>query len=160
MNQVQPLSIAGIYELCSGVADAVPQLQYWEQFGYRIGQIGELSASEARELYGVSSKVRSIRLYHQDADRGLIRLMIWEKPTNDGLQMSLRKVKGNRWATTLTADLLNILNHAEDAASANLSVKYTSPHWKIIYNKERKPRPFVEATVGVREMMLLQPLSR
>jgi len=74
------LSIAGIYEVCIGVADAIPQLQYWEQFGYRIGQIGELSASEARELYGVSSKVRSIRLYHQDADHGLIRLMIWEKP--------------------------------------------------------------------------------
>lgn len=160
MNQVQPLSIAGIYEVCIGVADAIPQLQYWEQFGYRIGKIGEFSASEAGELYGVSSKVRSIRLYHQDADHGLIRLMIWEKPTNDGLQMSSMKVKGNRWATTLTADLLNVLNHAEDAESANLSVKYTSPHWEIIYNKERKPRPFVEAAVGVREMMLLQPLSR
>lgn len=83
--------------------------------------------------------MRSIRLYHQDAERGLIRLMIWEKSTNDGLQMSLMKVKGNPLATTLTADLLNILNHAEEAASANLSVKYTSPHWKIIYNKERKP---------------------
>ncbi|WP_333251111.1 hypothetical protein [Microcoleus sp. Pol7_B2] len=87
-------------------------------------------------------------------------MMIWEKPTNDGLQMSSMKVKGNRWATTLTADLLNIVNHAEDAASANLSVKYTSPHWEIIFNKERKPRPFVEAAVGVREMMLLQLLSR
>jgi len=80
MNKVQPLSIAGIYEVCMGIADAIPPLQYWEQFGYRIGQIGELSASEARELYGVSSKVRSIRLYHQNADRGLMRLMIWEKP--------------------------------------------------------------------------------
>jgi hypothetical protein len=29
MNQVQPLSIAGIYEVCIGVADAIPQLQYW-----------------------------------------------------------------------------------------------------------------------------------
>ena len=26
MNQVQPLSIAGIYEVCIGVADAIPQL--------------------------------------------------------------------------------------------------------------------------------------
>ena len=51
MNQVQPLSIAGIYEVCMGVADAIPQLQYYEQFGYRLGQIGELSASEACELY-------------------------------------------------------------------------------------------------------------
>lgn len=86
--------------------------------------------------------------------------MIWEKPTNDGLQMSSMKVKGNRWTTTLTADLLKILHHAEDAASANLQAKYTSPHWGIIYNKERKPCPVVEAAVGVREMMLLQPLSR
>jgi len=46
--------------------------------------------------------------------------MVWEKPTNDALQMSSMKVKGNRWATTLTADFLKILNHAEDAASANL----------------------------------------
>jgi hypothetical protein len=96
MNQVQPFSIAGIYEVCIGVADAIPQLQYWEQFGYRIGQIGELSASEARELYGVSSKVRSIRLYHQDADHVLIRLRIGQKPTNDGLQMSSMNVKGSR----------------------------------------------------------------
>jgi hypothetical protein len=73
MNQVQPLSIAGIYKVCIDVADAIPQLQYWQQFGYRIGQIRELSASEARELYRVSLKVRSIRLYHQDADHGLIR---------------------------------------------------------------------------------------
>jgi len=46
--------------------------------------------------------------------------MIWGKPRNDGLQMSSMKVKGNSWTTTLTADLLKILNHAEDAASANL----------------------------------------
>ncbi|MEG4285919.1 VOC family protein [Microcoleus sp. A006_D1] len=160
MNQVQPLAIAGIYEVCIGVTDAVPQIQYWEQFGYRIGQIGELSASAAGELYGVRSKVRSVRLDHQDADHGLIRLMVWEKSTNDGLEMLSMKVKGNRWATTLTADLLNILNHAEDAQSANLPVKYTSPRWEVIYNKERKARPFIGAAVGVREMMLLQPLTR
>ncbi|MEG3861502.1 VOC family protein [Microcoleus sp. herbarium12] len=160
MNQVQPVSIAGIYEICIGVTDALPQIQYWEQFGYCIGEIGELSASVAAELYGVCSKVRSVRLEHQGADHGLIRLMVWEKPKNNGLQMSSMKVKGNRWATTLTADLLNILNHAEDAQSINLPVKYTSPRWEVIYNKERKARPFVGAAVGVREMMLLQPLTR
>jgi hypothetical protein len=114
----------------------------------------------AAELYGVCSKVRSVRLEHQGADRGLIRLMVWEKPKNNGLQMSSMKVKGNPWATTLTADLLNILNHAEEAQSTNLPVKYTCPRWEVIYNKERKARPFVGAAVGVREMMLLQPLTR
>lgn len=70
------------------------------------------------------------------------------------------KVRGNRWATTLTADLLNLLNHAEDAAAAGLPIRFTPPHWEVIYNKERQSRPFVEPAIGVREMMLLQPFTR
>ncbi|MGE5658047.1 MAG: VOC family protein [Actinomycetota bacterium] len=153
-------SIEGIYEVCIGVPDPIPQIQYWQQFGYRIGEMGELAAPVASQLYGVNSALRSLRLYHQDADHGLVRLMVWESPINDGLQMSSMKVKGNRWATSLTADTLNILNHAEDAIAANFSLKFTTPQWEIIYNKDRKPRPFVDPAVGVREMMLLQPLTR
>jgi catechol 2,3-dioxygenase-like lactoylglutathione lyase family enzyme len=104
--------------------------------------------------------LRSIRLVHQNADHGLIRLMTWQNPTCDGLGMKSMKVKGNRWATTLTADMLNILNHAEEANKAGLAVKYTNPHWEIIYNKERKSRPFTDPAIGVREMLLLQPLTR
>ncbi len=122
--------------------------------------MGELSAQAAHKLYGVNSSLRSIRLYHQDVDHGLIRLMVWENPINDGLKMALMKVKGNRWATTLTADVLNILNHAQQAVAAGLPVKYTSPHWDVIYNKQRKGRPFIDPAVGVREMLLLQPLTR
>lgn len=70
------------------------------------------------------------------------------------------KVKGNRWATTLTADVLTILNHAEDAKAAGWAIRYTQPHWEVIYNKEHKNRPFTDAAVGVREMLLLQPLTR
>ncbi|HEY9635485.1 MAG TPA: VOC family protein [Coleofasciculaceae cyanobacterium] len=153
-------SIEGIYEVCIGIQDPIPQIQYWEQFGYRIGQIGELPAQVVNQLYGVNSSLRSLRLYHQDADHGLIRLMVWENPINDGLKMSSMKLKGNRWATSLTADMLNILNHAEDAAAAGMPVKHTNPHWEVIYNKERKGRPFIDPAVGVREMMLLQPLTR
>jgi catechol 2,3-dioxygenase-like lactoylglutathione lyase family enzyme len=106
------------------------------------------------------SYMGSIRLYHQDADHGLIRLMAWENPTNEGLQMGSMKVKGNRWATTLTADILNILNHIEEAVAAGLPVKYTKALWEIIYKREGEGRPFVDPAVGVREMMLLQPLTR
>lgn len=159
-TQEQPTSIAGIYEACIGTRDPISQVQYWEQFGYRIGQIGELAALEANKLYGVNSSLRSIRLYHQDSDHGLVRLMIWETPTNEGLQMSSMKVKGNRWVTALTADVLNILNHVENAIAANFPIKYTFPKWAVIYNKDRKFRPFVEPAIGVREMMLLQPLTR
>jgi catechol 2,3-dioxygenase-like lactoylglutathione lyase family enzyme len=152
--------VKGIYEVCLGVREAVSAFQYWEQFGYRIGQVGELSAAAAEKLYGVNSALQSIRLYHKNADHGLIRLMVWQKPTNEGLGMGSMKVRGNRWATTLTADLLNILNQVEEAAKAELPIKYTNPHWEIIYNKERKSRPFIDPAMGVREMLVLQPLTR
>lgn len=160
MTQVQPASIEGIYEVCVGVRDPIPLIQYWEQFGYRIGQVGELPAESVNQLYGVNSSLRSIRLYHQDADHGLVRLMVWENPLNDGLGMGSMRVRGNRWATALTADVLNILNHAEEASAAGKPVKFTDAVWEVIYNKERRSRPFVEPTVGVREMMMLQPLTR
>ncbi len=160
MTQQRSTSIGGIYEVCIGVPEPISAIQYWEQFGYRIDRMGELSATVAQQLYGVNSALRSIRLAHQDADCGLIRLMVWQNPTNEGLGMGSMKVKGNRWATTLTADVLNISNHAEEAAKAGLSIKYTIPHWEIIYNKERKSRPFIDPAIGVREMLLLQPLTR
>jgi catechol 2,3-dioxygenase-like lactoylglutathione lyase family enzyme len=153
-------SIEGIYEVCIGASEPISAIQYWEKFGYRIDRTGELSATVAQQLYGVNSELRSIRLSHQNADHGLIRLMVWQNPTNEGLGMGSMKVKGNRWATTLTADALNILNHAEEATKAGLSIKYTHPHWEIIYNKERKSRPFIDPAIGVREMLLLQPLTR
>ena len=157
-NQIEP-TIEGIYEVCIGVNDPIPMVQYWEQFGYRIGQVGELTASTAKDLYGVDSALRSLRLYHQNADHGLIRLMVWEKPTNEGLKLTPMKVKGNRWATILTSDVLNILNHAEKADQDGLPVKYINPQWTVIYQAQ-KGLPFVDSLVGVREMMLLQPLTR
>ncbi|HEY9740020.1 MAG TPA: VOC family protein [Coleofasciculaceae cyanobacterium] len=159
-TQVQPTSIKGIYEMCIGVRDPIPLIQYWEQFGYRIGQVGELPAPAVNKLYGVNSSLRSIRLYHQDADHGLIRLMVWENPVNEGLQMASMKTKGNRWATALTADILNILNHVEEAIADGWPIKHTYPQWSVIYKTQGKGRPFVDPTVGVREMMLLQPLTR
>lgn len=152
-------TITGIYEVCIGITEPLSMIQYWQQFGYRIGQIGELTAPTVDKLYGVNSNLRSIRLYHQDADHGLIRLMVWEKPTNEGLQMTSMKVKGNRWATSLTTDILNILNHAEDAKTKGLPIKFSFPEWEIIYKMD-KGRPFIDPAVGVREMMLLQPLTR
>ncbi|MDJ0618430.1 MAG: VOC family protein [Calothrix sp. MO_192.B10] len=162
MNLEQKTTIEGIYEVCIGVPDAVAAIQYWEQFGYRIGGEGKLSATAAQQLYGVNSPLRSVRLYHQDADHGLIRLMIWQQPTNRGLGTGSgsMKVKGNRWATSLTGDILNILNHIEEAKAAGWEIRNTHPHWEIIYNKQQKSRPFSSRLCGVREMLMLQPLAR
>lgn len=153
-------SIQGIYEIGIGCQDARSQVEYWEQFGYRIGQTGGLSAEAANKLYGVNSALQSVRLFHQEVDHGLIRLMVWENPTNNGLEMSSIKMKGTRWGTALTADILYILNHAEEAARMDYPIEYTPAYWEVIYNKERKVRPFVEQPIGVREMLMVQPLTR
>jgi catechol 2,3-dioxygenase-like lactoylglutathione lyase family enzyme len=150
----------GIYEVCIGITSPIRAIQYWEQFGYRIGCEGQLPDSAAYPLYGVNSSLKSIRLYHQNADHGLIRLMMWEIPTHRGLGMESMKVRGNRWAVNLTSDILNILNHAEEAKTALWDIKYTIPHWEIIYQKHKKSHPFVEPLMGVREMLLLQPETR
>jgi len=160
MNSNYPITISGIYEVCIGVTDAISAIQYWQQFGYHIGEIGQLTAAIANQLYRVNSPLQTIRLYHQNADHGLIRLMIWENSTSAGLGVSSMKVKGNRWATSLTADILGILNHAEAAKSICENILYSQTHWEVIYNKDQKVRPFVEPLVGVREMLLLQPLTR
>jgi catechol 2,3-dioxygenase-like lactoylglutathione lyase family enzyme len=160
MTQGTMTTIEGIYEVCIGVPEQISAIQYWQQFGYRIGEVGELSPEAAYQLYGVNSHLKAIRLYHQDADHGLIRLMTWQKPINQGLGISSMKAKGNRWTTALTADLLGILNHAENAKVIGETIRYSYPYWEVIYQKDRKSRPFVEPAVGVREMLLLQPLTR
>lgn len=97
--------------MCIGVTETILAIQYWQQFGYRIGQIGELNTETAYQLYGVNSSLKAIPLYHQEADHGLIRLMTWQQPTNSSLGISSMKIQGNRWATALTTDVLGILNH-------------------------------------------------
>lgn len=159
MNQINTNQIEGIYEVCIGVTEPKAMVQYWSQFGYKLGLEGKLSASLAQDLYGVNSALHSLRLYHQDADHGLIRLMVWKNPSNEGLQLTPMKIKGNRWATSLTTNVLNILNHAEKAEKDGLPIKYIDPQWTVIYQTENG-LPFVDPLVGVREMMLLQPLTR
>jgi catechol 2,3-dioxygenase-like lactoylglutathione lyase family enzyme len=153
-------SLAGIYEVGIGVPDLNAAIAYWQQFGYHVGETGNLTAQTAQVLYRVNSDLHSVRLFHQTADHGLIRLMQWDQPRNQGLGLSSMKVQGNRWATTLTNDILTILNQAEEADRAGLPIRYTIPSWEIIYNKERQMRPFVDPAIGVREMLLLQPLTR
>ena len=47
MNLTSNTTISSVYEVCIGVPDAIYAIQYWQQFGYRIGEIGELTATIA-----------------------------------------------------------------------------------------------------------------
>ncbi|AFY61306.1 hypothetical protein [Synechococcus sp. PCC 6312] len=154
-------TIQGIYEVGIGTLDLLAQVQYWQQFGYRIGEIGRLSPEGAERLYGVRSGLQSVRLLHQNADHGLLRLMAWESPTGPGLGLASMKVIGNRWGTTLTNDLLNLLNHFELLAQRSPDTyRYTEPLWSQIYASATPARAWVDPLLGVRESLWLTPLTR
>lgn len=159
----RPACIGGLHEVCIGVPDLAAGLAHFESFGCRAGRFGTLDASEARALYGVDSPLRSVRLHHQDADHGLVRLMQWEKPVNDGLGVddSLRCI-GSRWGVRLTSNVLNIANHAQRARESGESVKIIDPILAVIgeVTGELAPRPFADPLVVVREMVVIQPLYR
>ncbi len=156
----QDTKIGGVYEVGIGTTYAKPLVKYWERFGYRVGKTGELDEKQAEKLYGVKSKLKSIRLEHLDSDHGLIRLMIWDKPANDGLQMSKMNVVGNRWGAMMTSDIYNLQNHAEEAISQKLPIFMIEPQRAEIYKLEKRPVPFLENYATVRETCLIQPLTR
>ncbi len=156
----QESTIGGVYEVGIGTKDADAQVKYWERFGYRVDKTGELDEKQAEKLYGVKSKLKSIRLLHQDSDHGLIRIMQWEKPVNDGLQLSRMNVLGNRWGAMMTADIYNLQNHAEESIAQKHSIFMVEPQRAEIYKLEKRPQPFLENYATVREMCLIQPETR
>lgn len=163
MSVASPGCIGGLHEICVGVPDLDESAAYFAAFGCRPGERGELDAAAARALYGVDSALRSMRLLHQDADHGLVRLMQWERPVNAGLGVtpSLRGV-GSRWGVRVTDSVLGIVNHAQRAREAGAPLTLIEPMLAVIgeVSGERASRPFHDPIVGVREMVLLQPLYR
>jgi catechol 2,3-dioxygenase-like lactoylglutathione lyase family enzyme len=153
-------TIGGVYEVAIGTRDAEPLIKYWRQFGYVVGATGELNEEQAFKLYGVRSKLKSIRLIHGASDHGLIRLFVWENPLNEGLNLTPMKVIGNRWGAMLINDVYNLQNHAEEAIRQGFPVYLVPPQYGEIYKLAKRPAPFLETLAGVREMCLIQPLTR
>ena len=153
----------GLYEVCVGVTDLDRALADFAAYGCQPDLEGSLDAESAQRLYGVRSAVRSVRLAHQHADHGLVRLMQWDKPLNAGLGLTedLRCV-GSRWGVRVTSSVLNIVNHVERALGSGAELNLIPPVLAVIgeVSGERSARPFRDPIVGVREMVLLQPEYR
>ena len=155
--------VGGLHEVCVGVPDLERAAADFAAYGCRVGERGQLDAAAARALYGVDSAVRSLRLLHQQADHGLVRLMQWAQPLNDGLGLTenLRCV-GSRWGVRVTASVFNIVNHAERARQSGQALTLIEPLLAVIgeVSGTRAATPFRDPIVGVREMVLLQPCYR
>ncbi|MCL2935699.1 MAG: hypothetical protein MGU50_03460 [Trichodesmium sp. MAG_R02] len=117
-------SISGLYEIVIGItaADENNLINYWENFGYTVNLSGNLDAETGKKLYGVDSNLHSLCLHNKVTNRSLVRLMIWDKPVNKGLELSPLKVVGSRWGTSLSLDVFNVANHAKDGQATGIPI--------------------------------------
>lgn len=162
----EPQAVGGLYETGIGVPDLDAATEYWASFGFRAGPDASFDAAQAEHLYGHKSGLSSRRLLHQEADHGLIRLMCWDTPRNDGLGIKPFRGHGNRWAGQFVRSASDISNHARVAEKSGMPVYDLPPTFIDLsaYNPDLfsgdAPRPFLDTIVAVREYTLIQPLSR
>jgi catechol 2,3-dioxygenase-like lactoylglutathione lyase family enzyme len=119
--------IGGLYEIAVGVSDLAAAVAFWRAFGYEPDRRGSLAAQPAARLYGVASGVQSIRLRHQAAIHGLIRLFAWECPLGPGLGFAPLRATGSRWSVHKTDDIMNVFNHAETARQQGHDIRIRGP---------------------------------
>ncbi len=160
---LQPACVGGLYEACVGVPDLDESTAYFASFGCRPGVRGSLTAKQAKRLYGVDSSVESVRLRHGASDHGLVRLMRWDRPLNAGLGLDVHlRCVGSRWGTRLTTNILAIANHAQRARELGQPIGVIEPLLDVIGEVAggQPSRPFLDPILGVREMVVVQPLYR
>lgn len=150
--------VGGALDACIGVPDLVAAIGYWELFGYRVGDVGELGAEQTEALYGVRSACRAVRLRHQEADHGLIRLMQWQQPSGPGLGLTPFKTVGNRWTAGEVRQLARIVAHAKYHRERGEPIEIFHPD---IVAAPGTGRDSFRGTIrGALEMAILLPLYR
>ena len=70
------------------------------------------------------------------------------------------KCIGNRWAAVLTKNILHLENHIEEGKDQNMPMYHLPSIRSEIYPLKQRPRPFLDVYPSVREMLLIQPMSR
>ena len=158
MNTRKTGLIGGIFDIGVGVSDLDAAAEFWASCGYRRGPEGSLTAAESRALYNVDSAVTSVRLLHQNATAGLIRLMRWQRPTGPGLQMAPLRTHGCRWSVHRTDNIANAYVHGEVLRKQGKPIHLVGPHYNFDLGKKiADKRPFREPLAASGDVLLFQP---
>lgn len=158
MTQTPSGLIGGIYDIGVGVSDLEQAQTFWAACGYRPGPEGSFSAAQAKALYGVDSAVTCIRLLHQDATAGLIRLMKWENPAGPGLNMAPLRTHGCRWSVHRTDNIANAYVHGEILRRQGKPIHLVGPHYNFnLARKLEDKKPFAETIEASGDVLLFQP---
>lgn len=153
--------VGGLYEIGVGVPDLEAAIAFWRAFGYAPGPRGNLTADQAHQLYGVASSLTSVRLHHQSAQQGLIRLLAWQKPVGPGLGHAPLRSTGSRWSVHRTDDVMNVFNHAETARQQGQDIQLKGPLINVRSpSRGYEQRPFAAPIRASHNFQMTFPESR
>jgi hypothetical protein len=109
--QLPETGISGVYEVMVGVKNPQTMIKYFGEYGFTVKDSSQLSESQALEVYGVKSALKSYRLQNGDIDsHGLLRLLVWEKPLGDGVGFNIPETVGSRMAVMMTKDIIRLVD--------------------------------------------------
>ncbi|NKB43685.1 MAG: hypothetical protein GKS03_05340 [Alphaproteobacteria bacterium] len=158
MSNTESGLIGGIYDIGVGVSDMDAAQTFWQSCGYRPGPEGRLDAAEAKALYGVDSGVSCVRMLHQNATAGLIRLMKWDQPTGPGLHMAPLRTHGCRWSVHRTDNIANAYVNGEILRRQGKPIHLVGPHYNFnLAKKAEDKKPFDEPVPASGDILLFQP---
>ena len=158
MNPAKSGLNGGVFDIGVGVSDLDQAVEFWASCGYRRGPEGHFSTAESKTLYGVESGLTSVRLLHQDATAGLIRLMHWQQPTGPGLQMAPLRTHGCRWSVHRTDNIANAYVHGEVLRRQGKPIHLVGPHYNFDLGKNLADKqPFHEPLAASGDVLLFQP---
>jgi uncharacterized glyoxalase superfamily protein PhnB len=146
--------ISGVYEVVVGTRDAGKLVEYFAEFGFKEIEHASLSANLSKQLYGVDSTARSIRLQNGAIDsHGLMRIIEWERSLGPGVGLAPPETVGQRMAVMRTRDIIRLHDIFTDARQSGEPLLVTAPVYDDLYDMtEKGPLNVTQRRVGVREM--------
>lgn len=156
-DTIPDTGISGLYEVILATDDLDYACRYFADFGYKIIQRSSLSSSQAKAIYGYESAVESIRLQNGSIDsHGLLRILKWDTPLNEGLQASAPRTIGQRISVMMTQDIFR-LHDIYTHSPSDHSYIATEPVADDIFGINGETNDFFKRPIIVRENAVYSP---
>jgi hypothetical protein len=144
--------ISGLYEVVLAVKDVPYSIKYWNDFGFKVVDSTEISASNAKALYGVNSRLTTYRLQNGNIDsHGLLRLWKWENSLGDGIGYSEPETIGSRMAVMKTNDIMRLYDVYDFLRTNKQAWLPTVPITDDLFGLNKGDKDFLKRPVLVRE---------
>jgi hypothetical protein len=144
--------ISGVFEVILGARDEKPPLAHFAQFGFKEIARAKLDAKQAQELYGVDSALESIRLQNGSIDsHGLLRVLVWQKPTGEGVGYAPPETVGQRLSVMMVRDIVRLDDIFNDARRAGQAWLPITPVFADLFGQTEGKPDFFNRKIGVRE---------